>query len=51
MNIRHTENARSLNQQIKPSYQGKREIVGHAPGLRGLSRFETPKAKPILIVL
>ena len=45
MNIRHTENARTLNRSIKPSYQGKREIVKDAPGLHGLSRFCTPEPK------
>jgi len=48
MHIRHTENARTLNRSIKPSYQGKREIVVDAPGLRGLDRFAAtpPKPKP-----
>lgn len=46
MNIRHSENARTLNQSIKPSYQGKHEIVTGAPGLRGLSRFGGPPPMP-----
>lgn len=46
MNIRHSENARTLNQVIKPSYQGKREIVTGAPGLHGLSRFCGPPPAP-----
>jgi hypothetical protein len=47
MHIRHSENARTLNQSMKPSYQGKHEIVTAAPGLRGLDRFcSPPVAKP-----
>lgn len=46
--MHHQENARTLNQTIKPSYQGKREIVTNAPGLQGLSRFCSPPApKPV----
>lgn len=46
MNIRHSENARTLNRSIKPSYQGKKEVVTNAPGLRGLDRFCSPPAPP-----
>lgn len=40
--MHHRENVNTLRKAIKPGYQGKREIVKGAPGLRGLSRFEAP---------
>ena len=42
MRIGHAENVNTLRKAIKPSYQGKKEIVKSAPGLLGLSRFEAP---------
>ena len=46
MHIRHSENARTLNKSMKPSYQGRHEIVTNAPGLQGLSRFCSPPSAP-----